>query len=99
MKAPSCRLAPAGQILLSQRAYAAAEDLVLVEPAGALTLKGFSQPGARLQRRRRQGGRGVVCQVARQRHAAAAAPGPPSRAGRPAESQRARPATTLDSTG
>jgi class 3 adenylate cyclase len=37
-------VAPAGQILLSQRAYAAVEDLVHVEPAGALTLKGFSRP-------------------------------------------------------
>jgi class 3 adenylate cyclase len=37
-------LAPAGQVLLSQRAYAAVEDLVQAEPAGALTLKGFSRP-------------------------------------------------------
>jgi class 3 adenylate cyclase len=37
-------VARAGQVLLSQRAYAAVEDLVQVEPAGALTLKGFSRP-------------------------------------------------------
>jgi class 3 adenylate cyclase len=32
------------QILLSQRAYAAVEDLVEVESVGELTLKGFSRP-------------------------------------------------------
>ena len=33
-----------GQILLSQRAHAAVEDLVVVEPVGMLSLKGFSRP-------------------------------------------------------
>ena len=36
--------AAAGQILLSQRAYAAVDDLVQAEPAGALALKGFTRP-------------------------------------------------------
>ena len=35
--------AKAGQILLSQRAHAAVEDLVLGEPIGSLRLKGFSK--------------------------------------------------------
>lgn len=33
-----------GQILLSKRAHAAVEDLVVVEPVGMLGLKGFSRP-------------------------------------------------------
>ena len=33
-----------GQILLSQRVYAAVEDLVNVEAVGKLRLKGFSKP-------------------------------------------------------
>ena len=33
-----------GQILLSQRAYAAVEDLVVGEPVGELSLKGFTRP-------------------------------------------------------
>jgi adenylate cyclase len=33
-----------GEILLSQRAFAAIEDLVETEPAGDLTLKGFIRP-------------------------------------------------------
>ncbi|MEO8229787.1 MAG: adenylate/guanylate cyclase domain-containing protein [Chloroflexota bacterium] len=36
--------AKAGQILLGQRTYAAVEDLIEVEPAGELELKGFSRP-------------------------------------------------------
>ncbi|HSS36964.1 MAG TPA: adenylate/guanylate cyclase domain-containing protein [Patescibacteria group bacterium] len=36
--------AKAGQILLSQRTYAAVEDLIAVEPAGELELKGMSRP-------------------------------------------------------
>ncbi|MDP9484105.1 MAG: response regulator [Chloroflexota bacterium] len=36
--------AKAGQILLGQRTYAAVEDLVEVEPAGELELKGISRP-------------------------------------------------------
>ena len=36
--------AKAGQILLGQRTYAAVEDLIEVEPAGELELKGMSRP-------------------------------------------------------
>jgi len=36
--------AKGGQILLSQRAFAAVEDIVLAEDVGDLTLKGFSRP-------------------------------------------------------
>ena len=36
--------AAAGQILLSQRAYAAVEDLVVGESIGEVALKGFSRP-------------------------------------------------------
>ena len=36
--------ARAGQILLGQRTYAAVEDLIEVEPAGELELKGISRP-------------------------------------------------------
>jgi class 3 adenylate cyclase len=36
--------AKAGQILLGQRTYAAVEDLIEVEPAGELELKGISRP-------------------------------------------------------
>jgi class 3 adenylate cyclase/CheY-like chemotaxis protein len=39
-----CGEAEPGQILLSQRAYAAVEDLVHAEPVGDLLLKGFSRP-------------------------------------------------------
>jgi adenylate cyclase len=38
--------AKAGQILLSQRAYAAVEDEVEVEPMGELAVKGYSRPQA-----------------------------------------------------
>ena len=38
--------ARAGQILLSQRAYAAVEELVVGEAVGELSLKGFSRPVA-----------------------------------------------------
>jgi adenylate cyclase len=36
--------AKAGQILLGQRTYAAVEDVIAVEPAGELVLKGISRP-------------------------------------------------------
>jgi adenylate cyclase len=36
--------AGAGQILLSQRAYAALEDRVVAEPVAALHVKGFTRP-------------------------------------------------------
>jgi adenylate cyclase len=36
--------ARANQVLLSQRAHAMVEDLVVVEPVGELSLKGFSRP-------------------------------------------------------
>jgi class 3 adenylate cyclase len=36
--------AKAGQILLSQRAFAAVEDEVEVEPMGEITVKGYSRP-------------------------------------------------------
>ncbi len=39
-----CDEAKGGQILLSQRVYAAAEDLVEAEPVGEFTLKGFHRP-------------------------------------------------------
>lgn len=39
-----CDEARGGQILVSQRVYAAVEDLVEVEPSGELTLKGFLKP-------------------------------------------------------
>ena len=39
-----CGEAKAGQILVSRRLWGAVEDLVEVEPAGELTLKGFSKP-------------------------------------------------------
>jgi class 3 adenylate cyclase len=41
-----CAEARAGQILISQRVYAAAEDVLDVEPIGELTLKGISRPTA-----------------------------------------------------
>ncbi len=39
-----CDEAQAGQILMSQRVYAAVEELAEVEPVGELTLKGFHRP-------------------------------------------------------
>ncbi len=39
-----CDEAEAGQILVSQRVYAAVEDLIEVEPVGDLRLKGFAKP-------------------------------------------------------
>ena len=39
-----CDEAQAGQILISQRVYAAVEKVVEVEPGGELTLKGFHRP-------------------------------------------------------
>jgi class 3 adenylate cyclase len=39
-----CDEAAAGQILISQRAMAAADAAVVTEPVGRLTLKGLSQP-------------------------------------------------------
>jgi adenylate cyclase len=39
-----CDEAQAGQILISQRVYAAVEELVEVEPMGELSLKGFHRP-------------------------------------------------------
>ena len=39
-----CDEAAAAQILISQRVYAAAEDLVEAEPVGEFTLKGFQRP-------------------------------------------------------
>jgi class 3 adenylate cyclase len=39
-----CAEAGPGQILISQRVYAAAEDLVTAEPVGEMDLRGFSRP-------------------------------------------------------
>jgi len=39
-----CGEAAGGQILISQRVYAAMEKLVKAEPAGELSLKGFHKP-------------------------------------------------------
>ena len=39
-----CGEAQGGQILISQRVYAAVEDLVEGEPAGELSLKGLHKP-------------------------------------------------------
>jgi adenylate cyclase len=39
-----CGEASAGQILVSQRVCAAVEDLIDIEPVGALTLRGFARP-------------------------------------------------------
>jgi adenylate cyclase len=39
-----CGEAKPGEILISRRLWGAVEDLVEVEPAGELTLKGFSKP-------------------------------------------------------
>jgi adenylate cyclase len=44
-----CDEAQAGQILISQRVYAAVEKSVEVEPVGELTLKGFHRPIAAFQ--------------------------------------------------
>ena len=41
-----CDEAKGGQILLSQRVYAAVEELVEAEPVGDLTLKGLHRPVA-----------------------------------------------------
>ena len=46
LAARSCGEAAPGQILISQRVLGAAEEGVEVEPAGELTLKGFSRPVA-----------------------------------------------------
>jgi class 3 adenylate cyclase/CheY-like chemotaxis protein len=39
-----CAEASSGQILISQRVHAAIDDLVVAEPVGELSLKGFSRP-------------------------------------------------------
>jgi adenylate cyclase len=39
-----CETAQPGQILISQRVYAATEDLVVAHPAGELALRGFTRP-------------------------------------------------------
>jgi adenylate cyclase len=39
-----CGEAQPGQILISQRVYAAAEDIVIADPIGELALRGFLQP-------------------------------------------------------
>jgi class 3 adenylate cyclase len=39
-----CAEAKAGQILISQRVYAAVEELVEDEPVGEIALKGISKP-------------------------------------------------------
>jgi adenylate cyclase len=39
-----CEHAEPGQVLVSQRVYAAAEDLVVAQPLGELDLRGFSRP-------------------------------------------------------
>ena len=39
-----CGEAEPGQILISQRVYAAAEDIVIADPVGELALRGFLQP-------------------------------------------------------
>jgi adenylate cyclase len=39
-----CGEAQPGQILISQRVYAAAEDIVIADPVGELALRGFLQP-------------------------------------------------------
>jgi class 3 adenylate cyclase len=39
-----CGEAGPGQILVSQRVYAAAEEIITAEPMGELTLRGFSRP-------------------------------------------------------
>ena len=44
MAARLCGEASGGQILVTQRVCAAAEDLIDVEPVGALTLRGFARP-------------------------------------------------------
>jgi adenylate cyclase len=46
MAARLCSEAKPGQILLNQRAFAAVEDVVIGDPVGELTLKGFSRPVA-----------------------------------------------------
>ena len=56
-----CGEAKPGQILISQRAYGNVEALVDVEPAGELTLKGFSKPMAAFSVR---GRRNVAKEVA-----------------------------------
>ena len=48
-----------GQILISQRVYAAAEDIVVADSVGELALRGFSRPDARLQRGRTRRGAGA----------------------------------------
>jgi adenylate cyclase len=44
MAARLCGEASGGQILVSQRVCAAVEDLIDIEPVGALTLRGFARP-------------------------------------------------------
>jgi class 3 adenylate cyclase len=39
-----CAEAAGGQILISQRVYAAIGDIALAEPLGELALKGFHKP-------------------------------------------------------
>jgi adenylate cyclase len=39
-----CETAQPGQILISQRVYAATEDVVIAHPAGELELRGFTRP-------------------------------------------------------
>jgi adenylate cyclase len=39
-----CAEAAPGQVLVSQRVHAAAEEILVSEPVGELTLRGFSRP-------------------------------------------------------
>jgi adenylate cyclase len=39
-----CEHAAPGQILISARVYAGAEEIVSVQPVGELSLRGFSKP-------------------------------------------------------
>jgi class 3 adenylate cyclase len=39
-----CQHATPGQVLISQRVYAAVEDIVVADPIGEVALRGFSQP-------------------------------------------------------
>ena len=50
-----CDEALPGQIVVSRRVLAEVEDIVEVEPAGALTLKGFGKPVEAFARPRRRG--------------------------------------------
>ena len=56
----ACDEAEAGQILISQRVYAAAEDMIVADSVGELNLRGFSRPDAGLQRGRTRRGAGAA---------------------------------------